>query len=182
MRLERMGAPDVMYRAVRHARLAGQVPGRPVGEPGGWRLEGQGHDLRPLPRRDRRWPARARAVVQARHAVLREASPQPADLHHGIPDPFRDLHAGQPLSHQHHGPGAAAESRGGRWRSVQALKMVSIVFADHDRTNAIRHGSPPGEYPWPIFTCLTIRNTRFSRSLSRYLTKAHAPRSTTGRP
>jgi len=145
MRLEGVGAPKAMNRAVGDTGLPGELAGRPMGQTRRRRLQGQGDDLGALPGRDCRRPTRPRPVVQPAHAVLREPSTQPADLHHRVAGALCDLHAGESLHHQQHRPGPATESgrRGGR--ALQSLQLTPIGLAHGDGAYAIGHGFPPRE-------------------------------------
>ncbi len=145
MGLQGVGSPEAMHSPVGHARLPGEIPGRPLGEAGGGRLQGQRDNLCPLPRGDRRRAARPRPVPQAPHAELGEAATQPADLHHGVAGTGCDLHSRDALGHQQDRPSPPTEPGAHRRRPLQALQLTPIGLADDDGANVIGHGFPPGE-------------------------------------
>ncbi len=113
-----------------------------------------------------------RGVGQAGQPLLREAPPQSADLHHGVARPGGDGHPREPLGHQQHRPGPAAQPRrasrrpGARSSSCRSASLTTI-----GRTRLAMDPSP--RMPWLIFARLLGLNT--SSSYARLPDASHGP-------
>jgi hypothetical protein len=116
-------------------------------EPTGRGLERQRDDLSDLPLLDLPGSTRPGPVVQPRHALLREAATDAADLDRRVPGSTRHVDAGELVGHQQHGSNSAIQAG---WRargSSQSFELSALIGAELDRTYAVGHDSPQEYMP-----------------------------------
>ena len=139
VRLQVMGAPDPVDRAVGDPDLAGQITRAPVRDPGGRGLERHRDNLGTFAGIDPQGPSRARFVLESGEPLLGKATAKPADLNDRVPAPPRDLSPRDMLCHQqHHASPPRKPGRDGR-RALEPLQFRPLILLQHNGSRVVGH-------------------------------------------